>query len=262
MRLPIYQVDAFTSQLFRGNPAAVCILDEFLPDATLQAIAAENNLAETAFLVKIAPGNYRLRWFTPAVEVPLCGHATLASAFALAHRVEPAVTHFRFQTLSGELTVARAGDLYTLDFPVRLPQPSPPRPDLAAALGATPLEHYTGAFELAVFASEADVRALQPDCRALAAIPHFALLCTAPGDSVDFVSRFFAPGAGIDEDPVTGSAHCMLTPYWAQRLGKNQLTARQISPRVGDLWCEAKGDRVLISGHGVLYLEGAIEVPA
>ncbi len=262
MRLPIYQVDAFTSHLFRGNPAAVCLLDEFLPDATLQAIAAENNLAETAFLVKIEPGNYHLRWFTPAVEVPLCGHATLASAFALAHRVEPDGVVLRFQTLSGELTVARDGDRYTLDFPVRRPQPSPPRPDLAAALGATPLEQYTGAFELAVFASEADLRALQPDFRALAAIPHFALLATAPGDSVDFVSRFFAPGAGIDEDPVTGSAHCMLTPYWSQRLGKPQLTARQISPRGGELWCEAQGDRVLIAGHGVLYLEGFIEVPA
>ena len=261
MRIPIFQVDAFTRRLFGGNPAAVCLLERWLPDRILQAIAAENNLAETAFLVAMEPGNYELRWFTPAVEVPLCGHATLASAYALAHRRDPERKRFRFQSQSGELTVDRSGDLFTLDFPVRRPSISPPRPDFAAALGATPAAHYTGTFEMAVFASEADLRALRPDMRSLAAIEHFGLIVTAPGEQADFVSRFFAPRAGIDEDPVTGSAHCMLTPYWAERLGKTHLHAQQLSARGGDLWCEPQGERVLISGHGALYLEGSIEVP-
>ena len=261
MRLPIYQIDAFSSQLFRGNPAAVCPLKEWLDIAMLQAIAAENNLAETSFIVPLEPGNYHLRWFTPAVEVPLCGHATLATAYAIAHRIDPGREHFRFQTLSGELLVTRAGGLFTLDFPVRPPTPSPPRADFAAALGTAPQAHFTGAFEMAVYGSEAQVRALRPDMRALAAIDHFGLIVTAPGDQVDFVSRFFAPRAGIDEDPVTGSAHCMLTPYWAERLGKTRLHAQQVSKRGGDLWCESQGDRVLIAGHGALYLEGTIEVP-
>ena len=261
MRLPIYQVDAFSSQLFRGNPAAVCLLDRWLDAALLQAIAAENNLAETSFIVPIAPGNYELRRFTPTVEVPLCGHATLAAAYAIAHRIEAGREHFRFHTLSGELLVTRAGDLFTLDFPVRQPMASPPRADFAAALGGAPLAHFTGTFEMAVYATEAEVRDLRPDMRALAAIDHFGLIVTAPGDQVDFVSRFFAPRAGIDEDPVTGSAHCMLTPYWAERLGKSRLHAQQVSQRGGELWCETKGDRILIAGHGALYLEGMIEVP-
>ena len=267
MRLPIYQIDAFSSELFGGNPAAVCPLERWLDTRLLQAIAAENNLAETSFIVFLEPGNYQLRWFTPAVEVPLCGHATLAAAYAIAHRIEAGREHFRFQTLSGELLVTRSGDLFTLDFPVRPPMASPPRADFAAALGAVPLAQFTGTFEMAVFSTEAEVRALRPDMRALAAIDHFGLIVTAPGDKgdkgdkVDFVSRFFAPRAGIDEDPVTGSAHCMLTPYWAERLGKSRLHAQQVSQRGGELWCEAKGDRVLIAGHGAFYLEGTIEVP-
>ena len=261
MRLPIYQIDAFSSQLFGGNPAAVCPLDHWLDTRLLQAIAAENNLAETSFIVPLEPGNYQLRWFTPAVEVPLCGHATLAAAYAIAHRMDAGREHFRFQTLSGELLVTRSGELYTLDFPVRPPMASPPRADFAAALGRPPQAHFTGTFEMAVYATEAEVRALRPDMRALAAIDHFGLIVTAPGDQVDFVSRFFAPRAGIDEDPVTGSAHCMLTPYWAERLGKSRLHAQQVSQRGGELWCETKGDRILIAGHGALYLEGTIEVP-
>lgn len=261
MRLPIYQIDAFASKLFGGNPAAVCPLDRWLDTSVLQAIAAENNLAETAFLVPLSPGRWRLRWFTPAVEVPLCGHATLAAAYAIAHRIDPARDVFHFDTLSGELIVTRAEDLFTLDFPSRPPAPPAARPDFAQALGVTPEAHFTGTFEMAVYATEAEVRALKPDMRALAAIEHFGLITTAPGETVDFVSRFFAPRAGIDEDSVTGSAHCMLTPYWARRLGKPQLSARQISARGGDLWCETKGDRVLISGHGAFYLEGSIEVP-
>ena len=261
MRLPVYQIDAFTSKLFGGNPAAVCPLESWPGDAVLQAIAAENNLAETAFIVPVGRGRWHLRWFTPAVEVPLCGHATLAAAYVLAHRIDPTRGIFHFDTLSGELIVTRNGDRFTLDFPVRLPVPSPPRPDFASALGATPEAHFTGAFEMAVFTTEAEVLALRPDARALSVIEHFALIATAPGDNVDFVSRFFAPRAGIDEDPVTGSAHCMLAPYWAERLGKRQLSARQVSARGGDLWCEMQGERVLISGHGVFYLEGFIEVP-
>ncbi len=260
MRIPIFQIDAFTAKLFGGNPAAVCKLERWFDTPVLQAIAAENNLAETAFLVPLAPGRWHLRWFTPAVEVPLCGHATLAAAFAIAHRIDPSRDLFHFETLSGELTVTRHGDRYTLDFPVRLPKPSPPRPDFVQAIGAQSQAHFTGTFEMAVFATEAEVAALKPDMRALAAIDHFGLIATAPGDTGDFVSRFFAPRAGIDEDPVTGSAHCMLAPYWAGRLGKTQLTARQISPRGGDLWCETQGDRVLISGHGAFYLEGFIEL--
>jgi len=261
MRIPIYQVDAFTSKLFGGNPAAVCPFERWPEDAVMQAIAAENNLAETSFIVPIEPGNYQLRWFTPAVEVPLCGHATLAAALVIADRLEPTVSRIRFQTLSGELTVTRTGDLFTLDFPVRPATVSPPRADFAAALGATPEAHLTGTFEMAVFGTEAEVAALKPDFRALGAIEHFGLIVTAPGEQSDFVSRFFAPRAGIDEDPVTGSAHCMLPPYWAERLGKAHLHAKQISARGGDLWCEPQGDRVLISGRGVLYLEGFIEVP-
>ncbi len=261
MRIPIFQIDAFTSKIFGGNPAAVCPLERWLETPLLQAIAAENNVAETSFLVPIGPGHYHLRWFTPAVEVPLCGHATLAAAYAIAHRIDPSATHLRFQTLSGELSVTREGDLYTLDFPVRPAVGPAPRPDFAAALGAIPEAHFTGAFEMAVYATEAEVRAIAPDMRALAAIDHFGLIATAPGDEVDFVSRFFAPRAGIDEDPVTGSAHCMLTPYWSERLGRSRLHARQISRRGGALWCETRGDRVLIAGHGVFYLEGSIEVP-
>lgn len=268
MRIPIFQIDAFTSKLFGGNPAAVCPLERWLDTPVLQAIAAENNLAETAFLVPLAVGRWHLRWFTPTVEVPLCGHATLAAAYAIAHRIDPIRNPirdlFHFETLSGELTVTRDGahdgDRYTLNFPVRLPENSTPRPDFAQALGAQPQAHFTGAFEMAVFATEAEVAALHPDMRALAGIEHFALIATAPGDTVDFVSRFFGPRAGIDEDPVTGSAHCMLAPYWAERLGKTQLTARQISLRGGELWCETQGDRVLISGHGAFYLEGFIEL--
>lgn len=261
MRIRIFQIDAFTSRVFGGNPAAVCPLERWLETPVLQAIAAENNLAETSFLVAIGPGHYHLRWFTPTVEVPLCGHATLAAAYALAHRMETSATHWRFETLSGELSVSREGDLYTLNFPVRLAAGPTPRPDFAAALGATPEAHFTGAFEMAVYGSEAEVRALAPDMRALGAIDHFGLIATAPGDEVDFVSRFFAPRAGIDEDPVTGSAHCMLTPYWAARLGRERLHARQISRRGGELWCERQGDRVLIAGRGAFYLEGTIEVP-
>jgi len=267
MILPIYQVDAFTQKAFGGNPAAIVPLDAWLPDATLQAIAAENNLAETAFYVPQPDGSFHLRWFTPAVEVDLCGHATVATAFVLAHCRGHAEPVIRFQSLSGELTVAREGapgeERFVLDFPARPPQSAlAVDPGFAAALGgAPPRELWDGKMILAVYDSAAAVQNLRPDFRALKAIPHFGLIATAPGTDCDFVSRFFAPGAGIDEDPVTGSAHCVLTPYWAGRLGKSHLTARQVSARGGELWCEHRGPRTGIAGHAVLFLEGRIHVP-
>ncbi|MBN8729442.1 MAG: PhzF family phenazine biosynthesis protein [Acidobacteria bacterium] len=259
MEIPIYQVDAFTDHVFGGNPAAICPLTRWLPDATLQAIAAENNLAETAFFVPEAEC-YRLRWFTPTVEMPLCGHATLASAHVILHHLAPAASLLRFQTLSGELTVARDGDKLVLDFPARPGVRIAPLAALHEALGAHPLEILQAPYYLAVFAHEDDVRTLQPDFRLLAALA--PVICTAPGsDGIDFVSRFFAPSHGVDEDPVTGSAHCTLVPYWAGRLKKTTFRARQISRRVGELWLELKGDRVLMAGQGVEYLRGTITVP-
>ena len=253
MKIPIYQVDAFSSSVFAGNPAAVCPLREWLADDVLQAIAAENNLSETAYYVP--EGNhYRLRWFTPKVEVDLCGHATLASAFVIG---QPEV---RFLTKSGELTVTRQGDLFTLDFPSRAPALEPVNPGLFAALGGNPLELLAARDYLVVYESEEEVRALTPDMQALCGIDRFAVIVTAPGKKCDFVSRFFAPAKGVPEDPVTGSAHCTLTPYWAARLGKSSLHAFQVSGRGGELWLEDKGERVTISGHGALYLEGAIYI--
>lgn len=259
MRLPLYQVDAFTQRRFAGNPAAVCPLPKWLPDATLQAIAAENNLAETAYFVA-EPEGYRLRWFTPAVEVDLCGHATLAAAYVLMDCLGFGGDQVTFQSRSGPLTVARSGDMFTLDFPSRPGVPQPLTDTLAAALGATPTAIFSARDTMCVFENADQVRVLQPDMNALKALEPFAYIATAPGDDCDFVSRFFAPKAGIDEDPVTGSAHCTLTPYWAGRLGKSNLFARQISARGGELWCEDRGDRVRISGHGALYLTGFIEV--
>ncbi len=259
MRLPLYQVDAFTERRFAGNPAAICPLPKWLPDATLQAIAAENNLAETAYFVA-EPDGYRLRWFTPAVEVDLCGHATLAAAYVLMNCLGFGGDQVTFHSRSGPLTVARSGEMFTLDFPSRPGQPQPIDPAITAALGAPPTEILAARDTMCVLATAAEVSALQPDMTALKQLAPWALIVTAPGDDCDFVSRFFAPKQGVDEDPVTGSAHCTLTPYWAARLGKTNLFARQVSPRGGELWCEDRGDRVRISGHGALYLTGFIEV--
>ncbi len=259
MRLPLYQVDAFTSRLFGGNPAAICPLENWLPDSLLQSIAIENNIAETAYFVKEADG-YRLRWFTPTVEMDLCGHATLAAAFVLFQCLGLAGDSVTFQSRSGPLTVTRNSDLYTLDFPSRPPLPLPASDAITAALGAEPQAVLAARDLLCVFASEAVVAALKPDMKAIAALSHIAVIVTAPGDHSDFVSRFFAPALGVDEDPVTGSAHCTLTPYWAGRLGKTRMTARQISARGGDLTVEEAGDRVKMSGHAVLYLEGFANV--
>jgi len=259
MRLPLYQVDAFTQRRFAGNPAAICPLPKWLPDATLQAIAAENNLAETAYITKDTEG-YRIRWFTPAVEVDLCGHATLATAYVLMNCLGFGGDQVTFHSRSGPLTVARSGDLFTLDFPARPGAPVPANPALAAALGAEPESMLAARDTMCVFRTAADVHALKPNFAALAAVDAFGIIATAPGDDCDFVSRFFAPKQGIDEDPVTGSAHCTLTPYWSARLGRPNLFARQISARGGELWCEDRGDRVRIGGHGVLVLTGFLEL--
>ena len=261
MRIPIYQVDAFTGELFHGNPAAVCPLDRWLPDDILQSIAAENNLAETAYYVPNGSG-YHLRWFTPAVEVDLCGHATLASAHVIfSIRREFSGSIISFLSKSGELKVERDGDLYALDFPSRPPAECPADPALAVALGVKP-EQVLGARDyLCIFSSEQEVRALQPNMEKLAAIDRFATIVTAPGRDCDFVSRFFAPAKGVPEDPVTGSAHCTLIPYWSKRLGKASLHARQISQRGGELFCELRGERVRIAGRAVTFLEGHIEIP-
>ncbi|HLJ49078.1 MAG TPA: PhzF family phenazine biosynthesis protein [Bryobacteraceae bacterium] len=260
MKIPLYQVDAFTSKVFAGNPAAVCPLEAWLPDEQLQAIALENNLSETAYFVPNENG-FNLRWFTPAVEVDLCGHATLASAFVLMTELEPSRNEVRFMTRSGELIVTREGDRFAMDFPARPPKPCTMHPELFKALGGPDPEMILGARDyLVVYRSESEVAALKPNMEVLTQIDRFAVIVTAPGDQVDFVSRFFAPAKGVPEDPVTGSAHCTLIPYWSERLGKKSLRARQISRRGGDLWCEDRGERVRIAGNAALFLTGSIEV--
>lgn len=261
MRLPLYQVDAFAEKLFGGNPAAICPLPQWLPDATMQSIAAENNLAETAFFVR-ENGDYALRWFTPAVEVDLCGHATLASAHVVFSFLEPQRRSVGFRTLkAGTLTVARRGETLVMGFPSRPASPVEAPPGLLAGLGGKPREVLRARDYMVVYGSAAEVAALDPDFAALAKIDCWGVIATAPGeDGIDFVSRFFAPGHGVPEDPVTGSSHCTLTPYWAERLGKTELKARQLSRRGGALDCALDGDGVSIAGRAVLYLEGQITV--
>lgn len=255
MELKTYHVDAFADRLFAGNPAAVCPLETWLPDASMQAIAAENNLSETAFFVPTR-GGYHLRWFTPAVETDLCGHATLASAFVILNRLAPSASELRFHTKSGLLTVTRDGERLALDLPAQPATPCTMPARFVEALGRPPA-HILGAVKyLAVYDTAADVAALKPDAAGLAAVDRDGVIATAPGEDCDFVSRYFAPHAGIPEDPVTGSAHCTLVPYWAARLGKTALHARQISSRGGELFCELRGDRVRVAGHAVLYAEG------
>lgn len=261
MKFPLYWVDAFTEKVFAGNPAAVVPLAAWLPDAPMQRIAFENGLAETAFIVKVAEARYHLRWFTPTMEVDLCGHATLASAFVLFTQLGLAGDIVTFDTRSGALTVARRQNgLLELDFPSRPAQSCAAPTTLVAALGARPGYVAQARDTLCLFASEEEVRALRPDFVALAQLETYAVIATAPGRDCDFVSRFFAPRAGINEDSVTGSAHCTLTPFWADHLGKTKLHARQVSARGGELWCEQRGDRVGIAGHAALYLRGEIEV--
>jgi len=259
MKLPLWQVDAFATRRFEGNPAAVVLLEQWLAPQTMQSIAMENNLSETAFLVPNGDG-WDLKWFTPTAEVDLCGHATLASAHVLFSEGLVNGEVARFESLSGALTAARDGERIVLDFPARPPEPVEVEQDVVDALGARPTELHRSNDLLAVFASEADVAALRPDFRKLAALPGECLIATAPGDACDFVSRYFAPSFGIDEDPATGSAHCILTPYWSRRLDKTSLRARQISKRGAELWCEDRGDRIAIAGRATLYMKGEIEV--
>ena len=260
MKIPYYQVDAFTSSVFSGNPAGVCLLDEWAEDAVLQSIAAENNLSETAFIVKEGT-EYGLRWFTPKVEVDLCGHATLASAFVLFEYVDSSSERVSFNSKSGLLTVARSDDLLTMDFPARPAEACRTPKLLAEAFGNSPVEtRHSVRDYLAVFDTEEEVRELEPDMQGLCKLDYLGIIVTAPGARSDFVSRFFAPRAGISEDPVTGSAHSTLVPYWAQRLRKSTLHALQVSKRGGELYCEDRGDRVRIAGRAVMYLQGTIMV--
>ncbi|WP_439816174.1 PhzF family phenazine biosynthesis protein [Zavarzinia sp. CC-PAN008] len=261
MLIPFWRVDAFAEAAFAGNPAGVCLLDAFLPDALMQAIAAENALPETAFLV--AQGDsYALRWFTPTVEVPLCGHATLAAGSVVLRHLRPQAARVAFETQSGTLVVARAGAAFALDLPLVPPRAAVLPPGLAAMLGQEPVAYVQGGDNgFAVLADEAAVRGAAPDLAALATLPVMGLGITAPGRSVDFVSRYFAPRAGIPEDPVTGSAHATLAPYWAARLGRDNLHARQVGPREGVLACQVLGARVVLTGHCVETLEGRIPLP-
>jgi PhzF family phenazine biosynthesis protein len=261
MRTPIFQVDAFATRRFEGNPAAVMPMDRFLEDAVLQAIAAENNLAETAFLVPEG-GDYRLRWFTPTREVPLCGHATLASSAVVMERLEPGRRRVTFHTASGPLTVSRTDAGYVMDFPARPSEPVSTPPGLAEALGVPPIEVVTDGFNyLALLDTAPVVRGLSPDIAAIARMDRSGVIVTARGDGVhDFVSRYFAPAKGIPEDPVTGGAHCTLVPYWAKRLNKTVFRAYQASRRGGEITCRLAGDRVELEGTCVFYLEGEVEI--
>lgn len=266
MELQIFQVDAFAEKPFEGNPAAVVPLEAWLPDETLLAIAAENNLAETAYFVPEGTG-YRLRWFTPTVEVKLCGHATLASAHVIFSRLRPELEEVSFETLSGGLTVTRGADgLLAMDFPAHAMKPSIAPDGLEQALGKRPMSVLKGVNLMAVFDRAEDVASLRPDILGLMRVTgplDAGLIATAPGpegSGIDFVSRFFAPAHGVNEDPVTGSAHCDTSPYWAKRLGKDALVARQISKRGGTVLCEVKGERVELRGKCADYLEGVIRV--
>jgi predicted PhzF superfamily epimerase YddE/YHI9 len=261
MHTPIFQLDAFAARRFLGNPAAVMPMERFLADATLQSIAAENNLAETAFLVATG-SDYRLRWFTPTHEVPLCGHATLASAAVVMERLEPGRGAVVFHSASGPLTVRRIAAGYIMDFPQRPCVPVAAPPGLAAALGVVPTEICADEFNyLALLESAQVLRSLAPDMAAIARLERGGVIVTAPGDAgYDFISRYFAPAKGIPEDPVTGSAHCMLAPYWEKKLARREFRAYQASPRGGQVICRLAGDRVELEGSCVFYLEGQVEI--
>lgn len=260
MKLPIYQVDAFTRDVFRGNPAAVVVMESWPADSTLQAIARENNLSETAFLVQRTEGEFELRWFTPELEIDLCGHATLASAFILFNHDYTQGPEVLFHYRGGLLKVEKSGELLTMDFPSRPPESAAADDRLTTALGVQPEELHRSRDLLAVFRTQAEILDLKPDFAAIARMETPGLIVTAPGTDCDFVSRFFAPRAGVPEDPVTGSAHCTLIPFWSKRLGRSKLHARQLSARGGELFCEDLGDRVKISGYAVEYMQGSIIV--
>ncbi len=259
MKQKIYQVDAFTKTIFRGNPAAICPLENWISEELMQKIAAENNLSETAFFVK--NGNeYEIRWFTPTTEIDLCGHATLASAFVIFNFIDTGARAVTFKYKFGELVVENKAPYLEMDFPSNKPLPIAEPTGLEKALGNKPLECLEKNFCLAVFEKEEHVKNLKPDFSLLKKVHPHGIIATAPGDTVDFISRVFVPAVGIDEDPVTGSAHTELIPHWAERLGKMRLTAKQISTRGGDLVCELAGQRVKMAGEAALYLIGEINI--
>lgn len=262
MRVPIFQLDAFTSRRFAGNPAAVVLLEEFVEESLMQAVAAENNLSETAFVAPGDGGSFRLRWFTPTVEVPLCGHATLAAAAVVLERLDPGSDCVVFDTASGRLSVHREDDGYRIDLPVRTVTAVPTPPALSAALGVVPVESaIDGGNYLALLATAAAVASLTPDLDAVAGLDRTGVVVTAPGEGgYDFVSRYFAPAKGIPEDPVTGGAHCALVPFWAARTGQDTFAAHQVSARGGELTCRLVGDRVLLRGSCAAYMDGHIEL--
>lgn len=258
MKLPIYQIDAFTNKTFSGNPAAVCPLNDWLDDKTLQLIAAENNLSETAFFVK-KNNFYELRWFTPTMEVDLCGHATLSAAFVIFNYLESKLNKISFNTKkAGILVVKKENDLLSMDFPSRKALPCNPSNVLIRSFNFIPSEVLLARDYLVIFESEEQIRSLKPDMNRIMLLDSLGVIVTAPGTKADFVSRFFAPKAGVPEDPVTGSAHSTLIPYWSERLNKNKLHAYQISPRGGELFCQDLGERVKIAGQGILYSDGFI----
>lgn len=259
MQCKQYVVDAFTDEVFHGNPAAVCVADHALPEELMQQIAIENNLSETAFPVKEGSG-YHLRWFTPGGEIDLCGHATLATAWVLLHFYEPEAERVIFRTMSGPLTVTRQGDRYAMDFPAYALQAVPVTPAMTAALGAEPKEAWLGRDLLCVFDDPATVETMQPDQEALLKLDGLLVNVTAPGREENCVSRSFGPKCAVPEDPVCGSGHCHIAPYWAKRLGKETLQARQASHRGGRLLCRVQGERVTLSGRAVLYSVGEIYV--
>lgn len=262
MIIPLFQIDAFAERLFEGNPAAVCVLEQgWLPECIMQRIAAENNLSETAFLAPGRPGRWQIRWFTPKAEVELCGHATLASAHVVFNYLARGSKLALFDSPSGELAaLLRTDSMIELDFPARIPLPLAPPAGLASALGLAPSETLSWRdWLLAVYPSEHEIRRLKPDMAALSKLDFTFFSVTAYGSEFDFVSRFFAPKAGVDEDPVTGAAHCLLAPFWAARLEKDSLEALQLSQRGGRLSCELRADRVAIAGRTVKFAEGFIE---
>ena len=257
MKIRYYQIDAFTSKVFSGNPAGVCILKEWLPDELLQNIAFENNLSETAFIIDKGE-YYELRWFTPTVEVDLCGHATLAPSYLILNFLKPSLNSVSFKTQSGELSAKKTGDKIEINFPSRMPVACSPHPDLISAIGIEPISVYKSRDYLLLFESEEVISSINPNMDKLINLDCLGIIITAVGNKYDFVSRFFAPGAGVPEDPVTGSAHCSLIPFWAERLKKDKMSAKQLSQRGGELLCTNLADRVLMAGNCVIYSKGEI----
>lgn len=259
MKIKLYQIDAFTQQLFRGNPAAVCPLETWLDDDILQGIATENNLPTTGFIVPRG-NDFHIRWFTPELEIDLCGHATLAAAYVLMHILEPERDYVTFHSASGPLQITKNGDTLVMDFPIINFTACEAPINLTKALGVQPQAVYCAKKYLVILDSEKTVRELNPNIELIKQLDLEGLIVTAKGEYADFVSRYFSPKRGINEDPVTGSTHCLLAPYWAEQLGINKLRAQQLSKRGGEIICEVKGDRVLLTGYAKLYLSGHIEL--